>query len=81
MGGRGASSYTSKLRNRYGSQYRTLLTAGNVKFVEKTGRGSETLMETMTQGRVYAQVDRGKVAPTGSRRRLPQKKRNSLKAC
>lgn len=39
LGGRGASSYTSKLRNRYGSQYRTLLTAGNVKFVEKTGRG------------------------------------------
>ena len=61
LGGRGASSYTSKLKNRYGSQYHTLLTAGNVKFVEKTGKGSETLMETMTPGRVYAQVDRGKV--------------------
>lgn len=61
MGGRGASSYTSKLRNRYGSQYKTLLTAGNVKFVEKNGRGSEALMETMTPGRVYARVESGEL--------------------
>ena len=61
MGGRGASSASSRLGNAYGSQYRSLLTVGNVKFVEKNGRGSETLMETMTSGRVYAVVDRGEV--------------------
>lgn len=61
MGGRGASSGMSKFGNPYGSQYHALLTVGNIKFVEKNGRGSETLMETMTPGRVYAQIDRGKV--------------------
>lgn len=61
MGGRGESSYTSKLRNRYGSQYHTLLTDGNIKFVEKNGRGSETLMETMTPGRVYVHVENGEL--------------------
>lgn len=59
MGGRGASSGTSKAGNRYGSQYRTLLTSGNIKFVEKTGPQSETLMETKTYGRVYVRVDSG----------------------
>ena len=37
------------------------MTAGNVKYVEKRNKSSETLMETMTSGRVYAVVDRGKV--------------------
>lgn len=57
MGGRGASSGTSRAGNPYGSQYHALLTAGNVKFVEKNSRSSETLMETMTGGRVYAHVE------------------------
>lgn len=57
MGGRGASSGISKKGNPYGSQYRTLLTSGNIKFVEKTSPQSETLMETMTSGRVYAVID------------------------
>ena len=66
MGGRGASSGWSKdkhgnPKNPYGSQYRSVLTAGNVKFVSKNSRQSETLMETMTSGRVYAVGDRGKV--------------------
>lgn len=61
MGGRGASSGTSKAGNRYGSQYHALLTVGNVKYVEKNSKSSETLMETMTRGRVYALVDRGDV--------------------
>lgn len=42
--------------NKYGTQYRTLLTDGNIKFVTKINRQSETLMETMTRGRVYVTV-------------------------
>ena len=57
MGGRGASSGISKYGNAYGSQYHALLTVGNIKFVSKNGRDSETLMETMTRGRVYAHVE------------------------
>lgn len=56
MGGRGASSGTSRAGNRYGSQYRTLLSTGNVKFIEKNERRSEPIMETMTNGRVYAVI-------------------------
>lgn len=57
MGGRGASSGTSKAGNAYGTQYRQLLKSGNIVFVQKTSAQSETLMETMTDGRVYVQVD------------------------
>lgn len=57
MNGRGASSGTSKAGNPYGSQYHSLLTASNVRFVSKNLRDSETLMETMTRGRVYAHVE------------------------
>ena len=57
MGGRGASSGISKYGNAYGTQYRSLLTVGNVKYVRKTSKSAETLMETMTAGRVYALVD------------------------
>lgn len=56
MGGRGASSGMSIYGNKYGSQYKSLFTMGNVKFVTKIGRNSEMLMETMTKGRVYAIV-------------------------
>lgn len=56
MGGRGASSGVSKAGNKYESQYRTLHQSGNIKFVEKVDRNSETLMETMTKGRVYVHV-------------------------
>ena len=56
MGGRGSSSGTSAGGNAYGSQYRTLLEVGNIKFVQKNTRESETLMETMTPGRVYVVV-------------------------
>lgn len=61
MGGRGASSGISKYGNAYGSQYHSLLTVGNVKYVQKNSKSAETLMETMTSGRVYAVVDRGEV--------------------
>lgn len=56
MGGRGASSGSSAYGNAYGTQYHTLLTYGNIKFVQKNNPDSETLMETMTPGRVYAVV-------------------------
>ena len=61
MGGRGASSGFStdkngNPKNKYGSQYHTLLEHENIKFVTKNTRNSETLMETMTPGRVYAEV-------------------------
>lgn len=56
MGGRGASSGISVYGNRYGTQYHTLLKSGNIKFVAKNNRNSETLMETMTRGRIYVQV-------------------------
>lgn len=59
MGGRGASSGISVGGNQYGTQYRTLLQSGNIKFVEKNGRAAETLMETMTKGRVYVVVGGG----------------------
>ena len=62
MGGRGASSGVSNADNKggggklYGSQYRTLLTSGNIKFVQKNDRNAETLFETKTSGRVYVTV-------------------------
>lgn len=56
MGGRGARSGSSVYGNAYGTQYHTLLTYGNIKFVQKNNPDSETLMETMTPGRVYAVV-------------------------
>lgn len=56
MGGRGASSGISKDGNKYGTQYHTVLQDGNIKFVNKVKRQSETLMETMTEGRVYVEV-------------------------
>ena len=53
MGGRGASSGFSvdkngNPRNTYGSQYKTIFQDGNIKFVKKNQRTSETLMETVT---------------------------------
>lgn len=59
MGGRGASSGISEGKNAqnvYGSQYHTVLQEGNIKFISKNARNSETLMETMTRGRVYVTV-------------------------
>lgn len=56
MGGRGASSGISNKGNRYKTQYHTILTDGNIKFVAKNNRHSEALYETMTRGRVYVEV-------------------------
>ena len=56
MGGRGASSGMSDRGNKYGSQYHTLHEVDNIKFVSKNTRQSETLMETMTPGRIYVET-------------------------
>lgn len=56
MGGRGASSGISHSGKKYGTEYKTLLTDGNIKFITKTSRTSETVVETMTEGRVYVTV-------------------------
>lgn len=56
MGGRGSSSGVSNKGKAYGSQYKTVYSEGNIKFVQKNDRNSETLMETMTKGRVYVTV-------------------------
>ena len=56
MGGRGASSGMSDKGKPYGTQYKTLLRSGNINFVQKNNRNSETLFETMTRGRVYVSV-------------------------
>jgi len=57
MGGRGSSSGISYKGHKYGTDYKTLLKDGNIKFVRKTSNNSETLMETMTNNRVYAQIN------------------------
>lgn len=57
MGGRGASSGISERGNKYGTQYKMLLKAGNIKFVKQNDRqNGESLLETMTRGRVYVTV-------------------------
>lgn len=61
MGGRGAAGGYSvdkhgNPKNPYGSQYHTILKSGNIKFVSANDRESESLLETMTTGRVYVTV-------------------------
>lgn len=61
MGGRGSSSGMSvdkhgNPKNKYGTQYYTVLESGNIKFVTKNTHNSEALMETMTSGRIYVEV-------------------------
>lgn len=56
MGGRGASSGVSDKGKAYGTQYHTILKSENIKFVSKNERTAESLMETMTRGRVYVIV-------------------------
>lgn len=63
MGGRGSSSGVSDNGNKYGSQFHVLkdisgnrLVRGNIEFIESNSRDSESLLETMTSGRVYVLV-------------------------
>lgn len=55
MGGRGASSGVSDKGKKYGTEYKSLFTVGNIKFIEKTSHDSE-MFETRTKGRVYVEV-------------------------
>ena len=56
MGGGGESSGISDKGNKYGTQYHTILQSGNIQFISKNERTSESLMETMAKGRVYVTV-------------------------
>lgn len=54
MGGRGASSGVSVKGKTYGSEYKTLMTDGNIKFVRyNDSKAAKAPQETMTKGRVY----------------------------
>ena len=60
MGGRGASSGMSKKGRAYGTEYTTLYTSGNIKFVRyNDSKSAKTPMETMTKGRIYVTVNDG----------------------
>lgn len=57
MGGRGASSGFSTNGRPYGTEYKTLLQSGNIKFVQRTDNSANAPLETMTKGRVYVTVN------------------------
>lgn len=57
MGGRGSSSGISDKGHKYGTDYKTILKVGNIKFVKQNRTDAETLMETMTKGRIYVIVN------------------------
>lgn len=61
MGGRGASSGGRYLKDgtylKYGSEYRTVLKSGNIKFVKSNSGSTNAPLETMTSGRVYVTVN------------------------
>lgn len=57
MGSRGASSGMSDKGKPYGSEYRTLLQSGNIKFVKANEGAATSPMETMTLNRVYVTIN------------------------
>lgn len=57
MGGRGSSSGISVKVKAYGTEYKSFLTDGNVKFVTRLGENPSAPMETMTKNRVYVTLD------------------------
>lgn len=64
MKGRGASSGVSVSSGKaYGTEYKTVLKSGNIKFVVVTEGSNDAPMETMTEGRVYVTVDKNKNIP------------------
>ena len=60
MGGRGSSTGISISGKVYGTEYKSILTHGNIKFVVHIGNSATAPMETMTNNRVYVTI-----APTG----------------
>ena len=57
MGGRGASSGMSVSGKPYGSEFRSVLQDGNIKFVKANNGSATAPLETMTRGRVYVTVN------------------------
>lgn len=57
MGGRGSSTGISISGKVYGSEYRSLVTYGNIKFVVPVEGSTTAPMETMTKNRVYVTLD------------------------
>lgn len=57
MGGRGAASGFSTSGKAYGTEYKTLLQSGNIKFVAVNEGAPTAPLETMTRGRVYVTVN------------------------
>lgn len=56
MGGRGAASGTGK--HPYGSEYKTVLQDGNIKFVKyRLADNAKAPLETQTKGRIYVTVN------------------------
>lgn len=58
MGGRGSSSGESVTGKLYGSEYKSLVTYGNIKFVVPIEKNTTAPMETMTKNRVYVTLDK-----------------------
>lgn len=58
MGGRGASSGKSNKGKAYGTEFRSLMKVGNIKFVQSIDSGNaKDPLETMTKSRIYATVN------------------------
>lgn len=57
FGGRGAASGVSDAGKRYGSEYTTLHSEGNIKFVRRTDGNASAPLETMSKGRIYVTVN------------------------
>lgn len=58
MGGRGASSGISDSGKRYGTEFTSLMKAGNIKFVKyNDSDNAKDPLETMTRGRVYVTIN------------------------
>ena len=57
MGGRGSSSGVSISGKKYGTEYKSLVTYGNIKFVIPLDSNTTSPMETMTNNRVYVILD------------------------
>ncbi len=53
MGGRGSSSGISDSGKKYGTEYHSVLSSGNIKFLKGNAGSATAPMETMTKGRVY----------------------------
>lgn len=58
MGGRGAASGRSDKGKLYGTEFKSLMTVSNIKFVHPTdSKSTKAPLETMTKGRIYATVN------------------------